>query len=108
MEKRFAKIAGVGMYLPEKIITNEELSKRLGYDVTEYLSGIKLRHISAPDESASDMAVEAAKVALKEANMNPEDLDLIILTTDTPDIVTPPTGPIIQHKLGAKMQQLLM
>ena len=102
MEKRFAKIAGVGMYLPEKIITNEELSKRLGYDVTEYLSGIKLRHISAPDESASDMAVEAAKVALKEANMNPEDLDLIILTTDTPDIVTPPTGPIIQHKLGAK------
>ncbi|NIA10926.1 MAG: ketoacyl-ACP synthase III [Nitrospiraceae bacterium] len=100
--KRFAKITATGMYLPEKVITNEELSKKMGFDVSQYLSGIKLRHIAAPNESSSDMAVEAAKEALKNAGMKAEDLDLIILTTDTPDIITPPTSLIIQHKLGAK------
>jgi 3-oxoacyl-[acyl-carrier-protein] synthase-3 len=101
-EERFAKIVATGMYLPEKVITNEELSKTMGFDVSQYLSGITLRHVSAPDEGTSDMAVKAAQDALKNANMKPGDLDLIILTTDVPDIVTPPTAPIIQHKLGAK------
>ena len=100
-EKRFAKILGTGMYLPEKVVTNEELSKKMGFDVSQNLSGITLRHISADDESTSDMAVKAAQDALKNVNMEPEDLDLIILTTDTPDIVTPPTALIIQSKLGA-------
>jgi len=100
-EKRFAKIFGAGMYLPEKVVTNEELSKKMGFDVSQYLSGIALRHISAENESTSDMAVKAAQDALKNVNMKPEDLDLIILATDTPDIVTPPTSPIIQSKLGA-------
>jgi len=65
MKERFAKILATGMYLPEKIVTNEELSKRYGYDVGQYLSGITLRHIAADDESASDLAIKAAEAALK-------------------------------------------
>ena len=63
MEQRYAKICATGMYLPEKVITNEELSERYGYDVSTYLSGITLRHIAAEDECASDMGVKAAQVA---------------------------------------------
>lgn len=102
MKERFAKILATGMYLPEKVITNEELSKRYGYDVGQYLSGVTLRHIAADDESASDLAIKAAEDALKKANMKPEDIDLLIMTTDTPDYVTPPTSPTIAYRLGAK------
>ncbi|MGC9125307.1 MAG: 3-oxoacyl-ACP synthase III family protein, partial [Caldisericaceae bacterium] len=100
-EKRFAKILATGMYLPEKIVTNEELSARYGYDVSQYLSGITLRHVAAEGESASDMAVKAANEALKKANMKPEEIDLVIMTTDAPNYVTPPTSPAIAYKLGA-------
>lgn len=102
---RYAKIAGVGMYLPEKVETNEELGKRMGLDVDGWLrprTGITLRHISAPNEVTSDMAVKAAQEAIKNANLKPEDIDLILLTTDTPDYVSPPTSAVIQYKLGAK------
>jgi len=101
MEQRYAKILGTGIYLPEKIVTNEELSARLGYDVSQYLSGITLRHVSAPDESASDLAVKAAQDVMKKTGVKPEDLDLVIMTTDSPDYVTPPTSPAIAWKLGA-------
>ncbi len=101
MEQRYAKILATGMYLPEKVITNEELSERYGFDVSTYLSGITLRHIAAEDECASDMGVKAAQAALEKANMKPEDIDLLIMTTDTPDYVTPPTAPAIAYKLGA-------
>jgi len=102
---RYAKILSTGMYLPKKVETNEELGKRIGFDVDGWLrprAGITLRHISAPDESTSDMAVEAARHALQNANLKPEDLDLLILATDTPDFVSPPTSAVIQYKLGAK------
>jgi len=102
---RSARILSTGIYLPKKIETNEELGRRIGFDVDGWLrprTGITLRHISDPNESTSDMAVEAARQALKNADLKPEDLDLIILATDTPDFVSPPTSPIIQHKLGAK------
>jgi len=102
MKERFAKILATGMYLPEKIITNEELSKRYGFDVSLYLSGVTLRHIAAEDESASDLAIKAAEDALKKANMKPEDIDLLIMTTDAPDYITPPTSPTIAYKIGAK------
>ncbi|HEY9093701.1 MAG TPA: ketoacyl-ACP synthase III [Candidatus Cryosericum sp.] len=101
MEQRHAKILGTGIYLPEKIVTNEELSARLGYDVSQYLSGITLRHVSAPDEAASDLAVKAAQDVMKKTGVKPEDLDLVIMTTDSPDYVTPPTSPAIAWKLGA-------
>lgn len=101
---RSAKINSVGMYLPDKEVTNEELSEIMNYDVDEFLSdyGVKRRFVAEEDEAPSDMAVEASREALDRGDLDPEDLDLIILTTDTPDYITPPTSPIIQHKLGAE------
>lgn len=103
--KRYARISGVGIYLPPKIVTNEELNKLVGWDVDGWLrprTGISLRHVSGPDEATSDMAVKAAQEAIKNAGLKPEDIDLILLTTDTPDYVSPPTSAVIQYKLGAK------
>lgn len=104
MVNSFAKIKSIGIYLPEKKISNEELSEIMEYDVEEYLSdkGIKVRYKAAPGESTSDMAVKAALEALNRVDLKPEEIDLIILATDTPDYVTPPSSAIIQHKLGAK------
>lgn len=101
---RFAKIRAVGMYLPEKRVTNVELATMMDFDVDRYLSdkGIKLRYQSAPDETTSSMAIKAAQDALAGAGMSAQDIDLIILATDTPDYVTPPTSTIIQHGLGAQ------
>ena len=101
---RAAKIAGVGMYIPEERISNAQLGKMMDYDVESYLAekGIGVRFRARPDESASDMAVEATRRALKQAGLTPDDVDLIILATDTPDFVSPPTSTIIQDKLGAK------
>lgn len=102
--QRYAKVKGTGIYVPEKRITNAELGEMIGYDVEKYLhdKGIKVRFQSAPGESTSSMSVRAAQHALERAKMKPDDLDFIILATDTPDYVTPPTSPIIQHQLGAK------
>jgi len=92
------------MYLPQERITNEALAEMMDYDVGEYLSdkGIGVRYRAAPDEATSDMAVQAAREAISRAGLRPEDVDLIILATDTPDFVSPPTSAVIQHKLGAK------
>ncbi|MFB6290397.1 MAG: 3-oxoacyl-ACP synthase III family protein [Candidatus Bipolaricaulia bacterium] len=102
-EPNAAKIAGTGMYLPEEKITNEELGQKMNYDVEEYLAekGIKVRFKAGPDESTSDLAAKASKTALKDAGIEAEEIDLIILATDTPDYVTPPTSAILQYKLGA-------
>jgi 3-oxoacyl-[acyl-carrier-protein] synthase-3 len=101
---RAARISGVGMYLPKERITNAQLGKMMDYDVESYLAekGIGVRYRARPDESASDMAVQAIRQALKQAGLTPDDVDLIILATDTPDFVSPPTSAIIQDKLGAK------
>lgn len=102
-QPRAARISGVGMYLPEERITNRELGEIMAYDVEGYLAdkGIGVRHRAAADEATSDMAVHAAREALARAGLGPEDVDLIILATDTPDFVSPPTSAVIQHKLGA-------
>ena len=99
-----ARILGVGMYLPQERITNEELGRLMAYDVVGYLAEkrIGVRFRAAPNEATSDLAVAAAKEALQQSGLQPEDLDLIILATDTPDFVSPPTSAVIQHKLGAK------
>lgn len=98
-----AKIAGVGMYLPAERITNAELAAKMSYDVEGYLQdkGIGVRYRAAEDEATSDMAIHATREALKRAGLGPKDVDLIILATDTPDYISPPTSAIIQHKLGA-------
>jgi 3-oxoacyl-[acyl-carrier-protein] synthase-3 len=103
-KNKFAKIKSVGMYLPKNKVTNDELSAILEFDVGNYLAdkGIKLRYKSTSEETTSFMAVRAAQDALSRGNMKPEDIDMIILATDTPDYVSPPTSAIVQNGIGAK------
>ena len=101
----FAKIIGTGRYVPEKILTNADLSKILGEDINEFVTqvlGIHERHVCAEDESTADIATHAARAALNDAGVAAEDLDLIILATDTPEQLSPATSVVVQHRLGAK------
>lgn len=99
-----AKIIGVGSYLPEKVLTNDDLEKMV--DTTdEWITkrvGIKERHISADDEFASDMAVIAAGKALEKSQLLPEDIDLILCSTISAEMITPTVSCIVQKKLGLK------
>jgi 3-oxoacyl-[acyl-carrier-protein] synthase-3 len=100
----FARIAGIGSYLPEKVVTNKDLEKTM--DTTdEWIqdrTGIKQRHIAADDETTSSIGVMAAKRAMEAAGVGPEDIDLLIVGTATPDKIFPSTACIIQRKLGIK------
>lgn len=101
----FAKIVGTGRYVPEKVLTNADLSRILGEDINEFVTqvlGISERHVCAEDESTADIATHAAREALKDAGVFPEDLDLIVLATDTPEQLSPATSVVVQHRLGAK------
>jgi 3-oxoacyl-[acyl-carrier-protein] synthase III len=94
---------GTGSYLPEKILTNQDMEKMVE-TTDEWIvtrTGIKERHLAAAGQNTSDMAVEAAKVALADAHLKPTDLDLIIVATITPDTPTPATACWVQSKLGA-------
>lgn len=103
---RSAIVTGVGMYVPEKIVTNEEIEKMLNRPGTsDWLVenvGIRERHIMADDETTSDLALHASHEALEKAKIDANDLDLIILSTDTPDYLSPATSVVLQYKLGAK------
>ena len=96
-------VTGVGGYLPEEVVTNDDLAKVV--DTTDAWiverTGIRQRHRAAPDQAVSDLAVEAAKKALVAAGRTAEDLDLIIVATTTPDLTFPATAAIVQRKLGA-------
>lgn len=98
------KVVSTGSYLPEKILTNHDLSKMVDTS-DEWISkrtGIKERRIAAENEATSDLAVKAAKKALKKANILPEEIELIVVGTSTPDYPIPAVAPIIQKKLGCK------
>ncbi len=98
-----AKIAGVGMYLPERVLTNFDLEKMVDTS-DEWITkrtGIKERHITRPDEFASDMAVIAAKEALEDANIKAEELDLILVSTISAEMVSPTAACLVQKELGA-------
>lgn len=102
---RYAQITGTGSYVPARVLTNDDLSRMLGENINEFVSrivGIDERHICADDESTADLATEAARRALAAANVAPEDLDLIILATDTPEYLSPATSVVVQDRLGAK------
>jgi 3-oxoacyl-[acyl-carrier-protein] synthase-3 len=95
-------VRGVGSYLPERIITNDELSKTLDTS-DEWIQqrvGIKQRHVAAEGEFTSDLAVHAARRALDDARISPEEIDLIVVATTTPDLTFPATAAIVQRKLG--------
>src|SRR5262249_10242457 len=89
-------ITGLGCEVPERVLTNDELSRMV--DTTdEWIvsrTGIRERRIVAPDEALSDIAIPAARTALQRANVRPADLDLIIVTTVTPDMLFPTTAAI--------------
>jgi 3-oxoacyl-[acyl-carrier-protein] synthase-3 len=98
-------ITGVGAYLPDEVVTNADLAKIVETS-DEWIferTGIHERRKAAPDQGASDLAVEAAKRALEAAGRTPEDLDLIIVATTTPDLTFPATAALVQSKLGAPM-----
>ncbi len=101
---RSVGILGVGHYVPEKILTNQDMEKIV--DTTdEWITertGIKQRHIAAPEEATVDLAVNAAKEALADAKVAPEELDLIIVGTATPDHQFPSTACEVQAAIGAK------
>lgn len=106
---RYATIIGTGHYLPDwKEVTNDELRARFNEKVPEFVdkmeasSCIKTRWYAPRDWCTSDLATLGAQAALKSAGIKPEDLDLIILGTDTPDYITPCTSVVVQYKLGAK------
>lgn len=97
-------IIGTGKYVPERILTNSDLEKIVETNDEWIVSrtGIRERHIAAPEEATSDLAYQAAVRALDSAGMKAEDLDLIIVATVTPDTAFPSTACILQDKLGAK------
>lgn len=101
---RAVGILGMGHYVPEKILTNFDLEKMVETSdqwITER-TGIKQRHIAAPEEATSDLCYNAAMIALKDAGVAPEELDLIIVATASPDHVFPSTACLVQDRIGAK------
>lgn len=102
---RNVKISGTGVAVPERVLTNDDLSAMLGENINEFVEnnlGIKERRVLADDESAADIASKAAENALQNAGISAEDLDLIIVATDTPEYLSPGTSVVVQHRIGAK------
>jgi 3-oxoacyl-[acyl-carrier-protein] synthase-3 len=104
MSLRGSTITGIGRYLPRRVMTNHEIEKMVDtsdeWIVTR--TGIKERRIAAPEEASSDLAYAASQEALADAGVTPEELDLIIVGTATPDMLFPATACILQDRLGAK------
>ncbi|MGB9870692.1 MAG: 3-oxoacyl-ACP synthase III family protein [Anaerolineae bacterium] len=101
---RHAQILSTGSYVPERVVTNAEMDEILGEPTSDWLIenvGIRERRWMTPDQTTSDLVVEASRKALERAGIRPEDLDLIILSTDTPDYLSPSTSVVVQYKLGA-------
>ncbi len=97
------KIIGTGSYLPKKVLTNEDLEKMVDTN-NEWIitrTGISERHIAEDNEATSDVAAKAALKALKDANIKPEEIDLIIVATNSPDMVFPATACLVQNKIKA-------
>lgn len=98
------KIIGTGSYLPKKILTNYDLEKMVDTSNEWIVSrtGIKTRHIAGENEASSDLGIKAAKKAIENAKIKPDDIDLIIVATITPDMFFPSTACIVQTKLAIK------
>ncbi|MCI5047195.1 MAG: ketoacyl-ACP synthase III [Aquisalinus sp.] len=99
-----AVVKGVGSYLPEKVVTNADLSERVDTS-DEWIrerTGITQRFIASENELTSDLAVGAARRAMEQAGLGPDDIDLVIVATATPDLTFPATAAIVQAKLGIR------
>jgi 3-oxoacyl-[acyl-carrier-protein] synthase-3 len=97
-------LTGVGAFTPERVLTNADLEAMVDTsdDWIVTRTGIKERRIAAPEEAASDLALPAARQALEQAGVAPEELDLVIVATATPDMLFPATAAIVANTLGAK------
>ena len=98
----YSRILGTGSYLPARILTNADLEKLVDTNdqwIVER-TGIRERHIAAEGEFTSDLATHAARAALEAAGLKPDDIDLLLVATTTPDLVFPSTACIVQSKLG--------
>ena len=97
------RIAGLGHYLPERILTNADLEKMVDTSDQWILerTGIRERHIAAPDETSSTLAVRAAQMALEHARIDAADIDLVICATTTPDGLFPAIASAVQDRIGA-------
>jgi 3-oxoacyl-[acyl-carrier-protein] synthase-3 len=101
---RHAQILATGSYVPERVVTNAEVDTLLGESTDQWLIenvGIRERRWMVPEQTTSDLIVEASQRAIARAGVTPADLDLIIVSTDTPDYLSPSTSVVVQHKLGA-------
>jgi 3-oxoacyl-[acyl-carrier-protein] synthase-3 len=99
-----SKILGTGHYLPSKVVTNFDLEKTVDTS-DEWIAsrtGIRQRHVAAPDEATSDMATKAARHALEAAGIKATDLDLIVIGTISPDLQLPATAMFVQRNLGTR------
>lgn len=104
MSLRYARITGWGKYLPARRLTNYDLEQMLDTNdewITSH-TGIRERRISEPQETAVDMALQASRIALERADVRPEDLNLIIFATSTPDYFVPAAASLLQDRLGAR------
>src|SRR5687768_7686632 len=99
----FARIAGTGSYLPEKVLTNEDLAKLVDTsdEWIQSRTGIRERHIAAAGETAGDLGFHAAVRALEAAGVDASEIDMIVVGTTTPDLIFPSTACLIQARLGA-------
>ncbi len=100
----YSRIIGTGSYLPERVLTNQDLEKMVDTsdDWIRTRTGITQRHIAREDQSASDLAMLASLNAMAAAGVTSKDIDLIIVATTTPDMVFPSTACILQDKLGVE------
>lgn len=102
---RNAVITGTGSYVPERIVTNAELSAALGEDVDGFVHntlGIRERRWAASTESTADLAVHAARLAILDAGVRATDVDLLIVSTDTPEYVSPATASVLHGRLSLR------
>lgn len=102
---RNAKIISTGMYVPDNIVPNAYFDQLLGENVSDWLEKnvhIKNRRWASDNQSTADLCIAAAKVNLERANLKPEDIDLLIVCTDTPEYISPSTASKVQHKMAMR------
>lgn len=101
---RRARIAGAGMFVPPAVVTNAALAARIGRPVPETVEknlGIFQHHVTGPGLSAADLGTKAAEAALESAGITADEVDLVIVATDTPEYLSPATASVVQGRLGA-------
>lgn len=102
MKLQNAYLVGSGHYLPEKSLNNQKTQELVGRDIADFMEtlGIEKRYYATEEEGTSSLAIEAGRRALEDADLSPEEVDLLILSTDTPDIISPPSAASVAGELG--------